>query len=100
VRGYDALADDYIVKPFDHAELFSKVQAYFRVRNMKAAPEDLGAEEMLMRQFTLVGQMNKTLRERLVSFGRRFRACSPSVCRPALDGGPTTSLEACPQRTA
>jgi putative two-component system response regulator len=31
VRGYEAQADDYIVKPFDHEELRSKVRVQFRL---------------------------------------------------------------------
>ena len=31
VKGYEAQADDYIVKPFDHAELLSKVHVQFRL---------------------------------------------------------------------
>jgi DNA-binding response OmpR family regulator len=67
VRGYDALADDYIVKPFDHNELLSKVRAHFRAREMQAAPEEVAACEAVARQMSLVNQMNRTLRERLVS---------------------------------
>jgi putative two-component system response regulator len=32
LRGYQALADDYVVKPFDHDELLSKVRVHFRLR--------------------------------------------------------------------
>jgi two-component system, cell cycle response regulator len=32
VHGYEALADDYVVKPFDHDELFLKIRAHFRLR--------------------------------------------------------------------
>ena len=31
VKGYEAQADDYIVKPFDHEELLSKVRVQFRL---------------------------------------------------------------------
>jgi response regulator RpfG family c-di-GMP phosphodiesterase len=31
VKGYESLADDYIVKPFDHQELLSKVRVQFRL---------------------------------------------------------------------
>lgn len=33
VKGYEAQADDYIVKPFDHDELMSKVAVQFRLWN-------------------------------------------------------------------
>jgi DNA-binding response OmpR family regulator len=35
-RGSDALADDYVIKPFDHAEMLSKVRAQFDAMNMEA----------------------------------------------------------------
>jgi DNA-binding response OmpR family regulator len=35
-RGSDVLADDYLVKPFDHAEMLSKVRAQFDTMNMEA----------------------------------------------------------------
>ena len=31
IKGYQASADDYLVKPFDHDELLSKVRAHFRL---------------------------------------------------------------------
>ncbi|HBO43952.1 MAG TPA: two-component system response regulator [Planctomycetaceae bacterium] len=31
VKGYEAQADDYIVKPFDHGEFLSKVRVHFRL---------------------------------------------------------------------
>ncbi len=31
LRGYEAQADDYIVKPFNHAELLSKIRVHFRL---------------------------------------------------------------------
>jgi DNA-binding response OmpR family regulator len=34
VRGYEAQADDYVVKPFDHDELLCKVRAFFRRRDV------------------------------------------------------------------
>ncbi len=45
LQGYEAQADDYIVKPFNHDELFSKVCVHFRLGNMQrelsAAKEQL-----------------------------------------------------------
>jgi DNA-binding response OmpR family regulator len=66
LRGYDAMADDYIVKPFDRNELLSKVRAHFRERNLQTLPEPIGDREASVRQLSLVNQMNRTLRERLV----------------------------------
>jgi putative two-component system response regulator len=36
LRGYEALADDYIVKPFEHDELLSKVRVHFRLREAQS----------------------------------------------------------------
>jgi response regulator RpfG family c-di-GMP phosphodiesterase len=45
VRGYDAFADDYLVKPFTHNELLSKVRVHLRLSNaqrqLKVANERL-----------------------------------------------------------
>ena len=45
VKGYEAQADDYMVKPFDHEELLSKVRAQFRLweaqRQLTAAKDEL-----------------------------------------------------------
>jgi DNA-binding response OmpR family regulator len=73
VRGYDALADDYVVKPFDHDELLSKVQAHFRMREMQTDPESLDNDEVLTRRCSLVNQMNRAIQERLVSARWKLR---------------------------
>ena len=39
VQGYGALADDYVVRPFDHDELLHKVRAHFRLANPRVEPE-------------------------------------------------------------
>lgn len=39
LRGYEAQADDYIVKPFDHDELRSKVRVQFRLRGAAGRQE-------------------------------------------------------------
>lgn len=45
IKGYEALADDYIVKPFNHDELLSKVRVQFRLweaqRELTVAKEKL-----------------------------------------------------------
>jgi DNA-binding response OmpR family regulator len=89
VRGYDALADDYVVKPFDHDELLSKVRAHFRARNIQAAPEPIGACETSVRQLSLVNQMNRILRDRLVSAGHMFRTQSAGANPSTFDRGPS-----------
>ena len=56
LQGYESQADDYIVKPFNHDELFSKVRVHFRLgdmqRQLSAAKEQLqiyanGLEELV-----------------------------------------------------
>lgn len=67
VRGYDALADDYIVKPFDHDELLSKVRATFRMRDIQANATEQGAGKAFRRRMSLVDQLSKSAHERLAS---------------------------------
>ena len=57
VHGYEALADDYVVKPFDHEELLSKVRAHFRLRKMQTDRECVSAHEALAEFCSLVRQM-------------------------------------------
>ena len=40
LEGYDAGADDFIVKPFDHEELLSKVRVYMRLRTAEQVNRD------------------------------------------------------------
>lgn len=47
LKGYQALADDYIVKPFEHDELLSKVRVHFRLRE---AQSQLWQTNSLMQQ--------------------------------------------------
>jgi DNA-binding response OmpR family regulator len=59
VHGYQALADDYVVKPFDHDELLAKVRAHFRLMNQKEkstqheAPKCVAGLRGLLRQFSV-----------------------------------------------
>jgi DNA-binding response OmpR family regulator len=39
VQGFDAGADDYVAKPFDHLELMARVRAVLRRLDVKAPPE-------------------------------------------------------------
>ena len=57
LQGYEAGADDYLVKPFDHAELLSKVRVQFRLWNAQKQLAD--AKDQL--------QLYATDLERLVS---------------------------------
>jgi diguanylate cyclase (GGDEF)-like protein len=58
IRGYEALADDYVVKPFDHEELLSKVRAHFRLMKTRAEAESHEAHDALARLCGLVKQMS------------------------------------------
>jgi len=44
VEGYEAGADDYVIKPFDHDELLAKVRVQFRLRNTMAQLWDANAK--------------------------------------------------------
>ena len=57
LKGYQALADDYIVKPFEHDELLSKVRVHFRLRE---------AQSQLWQANSLIQQTNEQL-EQLVA---------------------------------
>ncbi len=63
VHGYEALADDYVVKPFDHDELLSKVRAHFRLRNLRVESQQHEAHEALARLCGLVNQMSTDISE-------------------------------------
>ena len=63
VHGYEALADDYVVKPFDHDELLSKVQAHFRLRNLRVESEQHEAHKTFARLCSLVNQMSTDINE-------------------------------------
>jgi diguanylate cyclase (GGDEF)-like protein len=58
VRGYEALADDYIVKPFDHEELLSKVRAHFRLRNLQTERQRRSVHESFARLCAVVSEMS------------------------------------------
>lgn len=61
VRGYEAMADDYIVKPFDHDELLSKVQVHFRLRNMQSERERRTVRESLARFCSIINEMSSDI---------------------------------------
>jgi len=63
VHGYQVLADDYVVKPFDHDELLSKVRAHFRLRNLQADSQRHEAHEAAARLCSLVNQMSADIDE-------------------------------------
>ena len=64
LQGYESQADDYIVKPFNHEELLSKVRVHFRLgntqRQLSAAKEQLqiyahDLEQLVEERHTEVG---------------------------------------------
>jgi len=63
VHGYEVLADDYVVKPFNHEELLSKVRAHFRQRKLRGEAQTHEATEALARLCSLVGQMSTDITE-------------------------------------
>lgn len=63
VRGYEAQADDYIVKPFDHDELLSKVRAHFRQLTAMAGADRATAREALVQLCELIKQMSAAIGE-------------------------------------
>ena len=65
VHGYEAQADDYVVKPFDHDELLSKVRAHFRLMNLRDRSERHEAHEALARLCSLVSQMSTDINEHM-----------------------------------
>ncbi len=56
LKGYQALADDYIVKPFEHDELLSKVRVHFRLRE---------AQYQLWQATSVVQQYNEILEQQV-----------------------------------
>jgi response regulator RpfG family c-di-GMP phosphodiesterase len=52
LKGYQALADDYIIKPFEHDELLSKVRVHFRLRE---------AQNQVWQANALIQQYNEQL---------------------------------------
>lgn len=63
LRGYEVLADDYIVKPFDHVELLSKVRAYFRLRTIQAERMQQSVQESFDWFGAILNQMKADVRE-------------------------------------
>ena len=59
MRGYEAGADDYIVKPFDHDELAARVRVLFRLRGVLTDLARAGSEVQIHNN-----QLEKLVRER------------------------------------
>lgn len=116
IKGYEAGADDYFVKPFDHDELILKVKKILQkqAERTQLATQASDATAIAMRTMTEVGNMGVILRFYEASFGAHdegaliahlFEAtmafgwnCSaqvrgPSVTLDATDSGVMSPLE-------
>jgi DNA-binding response OmpR family regulator len=72
VRASDALADDYLLKPFDHEEARSKVRAQFDAIDMKA-----NSESAMDAEFVGAGnQMSEQQRARFAAALRKLEGSS------------------------
>jgi len=75
VRGLDAGADDYVVKPFDSFELLARVRAMMRIKQLHDSLEELNRSlaEKVEEQVAEIGKM-----------GRLKRYLSPQVAEAVL----------------
>jgi adenylate cyclase len=64
VRGLDAGADDYVVKPFDSFELLARVRSMMRIKELHDSLEDLNRSlaEKVTEQVTEIGRMARLKR--------------------------------------
>jgi class 3 adenylate cyclase len=64
VRGLDAGADDYVVKPFDTFELMARVRSMMRIKELHDSLEDLNRSlaEKVTEQVTEIGRMARLKR--------------------------------------
>ena len=76
VRGLDAGADDYVVKPFDSFELLARVRSMLRIKRLHDSVEELNRslEEKVARQVAEIERM-----------GRLKRYLSPQVADTVLE---------------
>ena len=75
VRGLDAGADDYVVKPFDHVELIARVRSMLRIREMHDALQEWGR--------TLDARVRQQVDE-IASLARLKRFLPPQVAQAVL----------------
>ncbi|HKA33038.1 MAG TPA: response regulator [Candidatus Binatia bacterium] len=76
VRGLDAGADDYVVKPFDSFELGARVRSMLRIKHLHDTLEDLN-RSLADRVAAQVGEIER--------MGRLKRYLSPQVADTVLD---------------
>jgi len=89
-RGLEAGADDFIAKPFDHDELFARVQSLLRIKRYHDAISDLNhtLEERVRMQVAELGRVRRLerflspqLAKAIIASGDeadRSRWCSPT----------------------
>jgi adenylate cyclase len=75
VRGLDAGADDYVVKPFDSFELLARVRSMMRIKNLHDSLEELNR--------SLAGKVAEQVTE-IGKMGRLKRYLSPQVAEIVL----------------
>jgi adenylate cyclase len=75
VRGLDAGADDYVIKPFDSFELLARVRAMMRIKQMHDALEEWNR--------TLAEKVNQQVEE-LQRMNRLKRYLSPQIAETVL----------------
>ena len=76
VRGLDAGADDYVVKPFDSFELLARVRSMMRIKRLHDSLEELNR--------SLADKVSEQVRE-IERIGRLKRYLSPQVADTILD---------------
>jgi class 3 adenylate cyclase len=75
IRGLDAGADDYVVKPFDSFELLARVRSMIRIKRMRDSLEELNR--------TLAEKVKEQVRE-IERIGRLKRYLSPQIAETLI----------------
>lgn len=85
LRGYEAGGDDYVIKPFDPAELRAKIRSLLDTRAARSELEEKAdyAGRAAMTAFTTMGEMGALLQSL-----RRFNTCTdgPALAEAVLAG--------------
>ena len=112
VKGYEALADDYIIKPFDHEELLSKVRVQFRLwdaqRQLTIAKEQLQLYNTELEQLVSVRTKQLTATQDMAVFAlahvadsrdpetgehlQRMRRYAQMIADELADNGPYSEI--------
>ena len=112
VKGYEAQADDYIVKPFDHEELLSKVRVQFRLwdaqRQLTVAKDQLEIYASELEELVSVRTKQLTATQDMVVFAlahvvdsrdpetgehvQRMRRYAQIIAEELADNGPYAAI--------